>query len=116
MPVSIGQTWMVNVQTTDDAGGTFVQLLTVTGVADPTQPPTAITLAPDFTMEAQPVGTVVGQLTATDGDPGDIHTFALVAGAGSDDNALFQIVADDLVADAVFDAATQPSLSVRPVA
>jgi large repetitive protein len=53
--------------------------------------PTAIDLDPTAVAENSPVGTMVGTLSTTDDDAGDTFTYALVAGAGADDNALFTI-------------------------
>ena len=113
VPVTIGGSWFVNVRTTDDAGNTLTQVLTISGVADPTQPPTAIALSPDFVTEGQLAGTVVGDLIATDADPGDLHSFSLVAGAGDTDNGLFQIASGRLVTATVLDAIAQPTATVR---
>ena len=58
--------------------------ITITNVNDA---PTNIALSSASVAENQPAGTVVGTLTATDQDAGDTHTFSLVAGTGSTDNA-----------------------------
>lgn len=53
--------------------------------------PSNITLSTQNINENTATGTNIGTLTTTDVDPGDIHTYTLVAGAGDEDNALFQI-------------------------
>lgn len=61
-----------------------------------------------------PVGTVVGNLSATDPDNpfvGQTFIYALAAGAGDTDNASFQIVGDQLQTNTVFLAGT--SVTVR---
>ena len=75
--------------------------------------PTDIALSPSTVAENQPVGTVVGSLSTTDADAGDSHTYSLVAGAGSTDNASFSIDGDDLKTAAVFDYETKNSYSIR---
>ncbi|MBX3731220.1 MAG: tandem-95 repeat protein, partial [Verrucomicrobiae bacterium] len=65
--------------------------------------PSAIHLSHQTVPENEPVGTVVGLLTAEDPDPDDIHTFELVAGERDTDNALFSIVGRELRTAAVFD-------------
>ena len=63
--------------------------------------------------ENQPAGTMVGTLSAGDPDPGDTHSFALVPGAGSDDNGSFQIVGSTLQTNAVFNYEAKNTYSVR---
>ena len=47
-------------------------------------------------MEGLDVGTVVGNLFATDTDSGDSHTYSLVDGEGAAHNNLFRISGDEL--------------------
>lgn len=75
--------------------------------------PTSITLRPAVIAEAQPAGTVVGRLTAADRDRGDRHSFALVAGAGSMDNAAFRVQGTSLVSARTFKHESEPALRVR---
>jgi Ca2+-binding RTX toxin-like protein len=75
--------------------------------------PTGIALSPATVAENEPIGTAVGALTTTDPDAGDDHSYALVPGAGSADNASFTIDGDELVTNAVFDFETKSSFSVR---
>ncbi|HET6938604.1 MAG TPA: Ig-like domain-containing protein, partial [Nocardioides sp.] len=75
--------------------------------------PTDITLAPGTVTENLPSGTVVGTLAAADHDTGDAHTFTLVAGTGSTDNARFSIAGSSLKTAATLDHETTPTLSVR---
>jgi Ca2+-binding RTX toxin-like protein len=65
--------------------------------------PTGIVLSNTSVDEDQPVGTIVGTLSAVDPDAGDSHTFALVAGDGSADNGSFRIAGTSLQTNAVFD-------------
>ncbi|MBN2524163.1 MAG: DUF2341 domain-containing protein, partial [Bacteroidales bacterium] len=58
--------------------------------------PTDISLTSTSVNENQALGTAVGTLSASDPDPGDNHTYSLVAGAGDTDNASFQIAGDQL--------------------
>jgi VCBS repeat-containing protein len=75
--------------------------------------PTDLGLAPASVAENQPGGTAVGTLSATDPDPGDAHTFTLVAGPGSADNGSFTIVGATLRTAGPLDFETTPSQSVR---
>ena len=75
--------------------------------------PTGISLEPSAVAENVASGTTVGPLTATDQDAGDTHTYALVSGTGSTDNALFSIDGANLKTTTVFDFETKSSYSVR---
>ena len=72
--------------------------------------PTDIQLSASTVAENQPAGTVAGTLTAT-GDGG--FTFELVGGAGSDDNAAFAMVGNELRTAVVLNRETRSDLSVR---
>lgn len=54
--------------------------------------PTDIALSSNTVPEGLPSGTVVGNLTATDVDAAEVHSFSLVAGAGDTHNASFEVV------------------------
>ena len=75
--------------------------------------PTDLSVTPSSVAENQPGGTVVGTLTAVDPDPGDTHTFTLVAGAGSAGNGSFTIVGATLRTAVSLDFETTPTQSVR---
>lgn len=75
--------------------------------------PTDITLTPASIAENNVSGAVVGVLAAVDADVADTHTFTLVSGAGSTDNASFEIDGEDLKLNAVADFETKNSYSLR---
>ena len=79
-------------------------------------PPTDITLDPHSVPENQPIGTLVGHLTATDPDPGDVHTFALVAGTGDGDNGSFTVQGDEVRTQAIFNYEAVQELHLRVAA
>ena len=88
----------------------------VTFTVDPgsNQAPTAIGLGAAQVPANQPAGTVIGALTASDPNPGDTSfTFALVSGAGSEENSLFTISGGNLVTSAAVNPATHPVCRVR---
>ena len=98
----------------DDDGGTDRGAVYVLHLAAANNPPTDIGLAPATVAESVPIGTVVGTLSTTDPDPGDTHTYALVAGVGDGDNALFTVVGDQLQTAAALDFETLGSpLNIR---
>jgi parallel beta-helix repeat protein len=80
----------IRVRVVDRAGAAFERDLAIT-VVNGNDAPTAITLSKNLVDENQPASTVVGSFTSSDPDAGDSHSYSLVAGAGSDDNARFVI-------------------------
>lgn len=58
--------------------------------------PTDIALAGGRVQDAAAINTTVGTFTATDLDPGDTHTFTLVAGIGDTHNGRFTMVSNAL--------------------
>lgn len=81
---------------TDGRGGYFSKTITLL-VIDVNEAPTAILLSNNIVnVETTPVGGIIGAFSALDQDLSDSHTFALVAGAGDDDNSSFTIDGDDL--------------------
>ena len=77
------------------------------------RPPTDILLSNSSVAENQPPGTTVGSLSAVDRNPRDGHSFTLEAGAGSADNASFQINGSTLQTTAAFDFETKSTYSIR---
>ncbi len=75
--------------------------------------PTAIGASSNSISEDLATGEVAAVLTARDPDPGDVHTFALTAGAGDAHNALFRISGANLIVNGSIDFETVPVLSVR---
>ena len=82
-------------------------------VVNQNDPPTDIRLEPATVAENSPVGTLVGTLEAKDPDPGDKHSFSLVAGPGGGDNGSFTIQGTQLLTAAALDFEVHASLSVR---
>ena len=77
------------------------------------QAPTDIVLSSEDVDENEISGTVVGNLSTTDADVGDTHTYSLVAGDGDTDNALFTISGAELQIAAVLDHETSATRNVR---
>jgi hypothetical protein len=75
--------------------------------------PTAIKLDPQYFVDSDVSGTVVGKLTTTDADVGDTFTYALVEGACDFSNDRFTVVGDELVTNDTFDFSTDRTISVR---
>lgn len=75
--------------------------------------PTAIQLSNNSTNEGQTINTSVGTFTTTDIDAGETFTYSLVSGAGSNDNANFNISGNMLRTNTVLNFTTKSSHSIR---
>ena len=74
---------------------------------------TDISLSSASVAENQPVNTLVGVLSSLDADGDTVHVYTLVQEAGGNDNALFQIVGNELRTNATFDYEMKNSFTVR---
>ncbi len=110
----VDASYSIRVRATDSAGKSYDKILTVsvTDVSE-NRAPTNITLSNASVLESQPVNTTVGTLTATDPDVLNTHVFSLVAGAGSTDNASFNISGTTLRTSAILDFEVKSSYSIR---
>jgi len=104
--------YSVRIRTTDGGGLTYEQAFTIT-ITDANDAPTNLALSKNTISEGLPAGTTVGSLTPTDADSADTHTYTLVSGTGSTDNAAFSISGRFLNSAQVFDAAVKTAYSVR---
>ena len=102
----------VRIRTTDAGGLTYEEVFSI-AVNNVNETPTDIGLSNASVSENQPSGTNVGNLSTTDVDAGDTHTYSLVAGTGSTDNDRFTVAGGVLKTDESFDKETQGPLSVR---
>ena len=102
----------VRVASTDAGGNSYEQafLIRVTNV---NEPPLSIELDNSSVMERQNSGTLVGNLTSTDSDGTDTHTFALVSGSGDTNNNLFRITDGQLQTSKKLNVNTHPTASIR---
>ena len=108
----VNNSYLIRVRTTD-AGGKFFEkefAITITNINDA---PSALALAPKSVDENRAVGTLVGTFTTTDDDVGDTHTYSLVAGTGSADNASFAVLGKTFITAASFNFEARSSYSVR---
>ena len=98
----------IRMQVTDSGGAVFEQdlLVQVTGSNDP---PTLITLSAESVAEGLPIGHIVGNLSASDPDPGDSHTFRI---AGGRDSKSFSIQSNQLRTAAILDRESKDTLEV----
>lgn len=80
--------------------------------SDPTSPSDLLLSASTFDENIS-AGSVVANLSSTDEDSGDTHTYSLVSGDGSEDNGSFEIVGDELKIKDSPDFETKSSYSIR---
>jgi hypothetical protein len=90
-------THTITAKVTDTAGNESIASAGLTITVD-TAAPSAIALSSNTLSNSASANTAVGTLSSTDATVGDTFTYALVAGAGSTDNASFAISASSLVA------------------
>jgi hypothetical protein len=102
----------VRIRVTDQGGKFFEKAFTLT-ITNVQEAPTNVALSNSTLAENLPANTVVGTFASVDQDVGDTHTYSLVAGAGSTDNAAFTIVGTDLIAMDSFDFEAKSSYSIR---
>ncbi len=75
--------------------------------------PTNITLSNAAIAEHAASGATIGTFASTDADAGDSHTYSLVSGLGSDNNASFYITNNALFASTSFNFETKASYAIR---
>ena len=86
----------VSVADTSLAGSTPVTAGFTLAITDVNEQPTNVDLSTTTVPENVPWNTVVGTLSTSDVDPGETFTYALVSGAGDDDNWSFTIDGNEL--------------------
>jgi len=118
--ILIRDTWDNNPSNTYSMpwGGSYQDMeMRAVGIVRPVPPgnlaPTNIYLSSSSVQEGQPVNTVVGILSTADPNLGDTHTYTLVSGDGSADNAAFNISGNQLRTSQVFSKADKDSYKIR---
>ncbi len=104
--------YFIDVLGNDGSGGLVVNRFEIT-VNDINDHPESVALNSNAILENQPLGTIVGQLSTSDQDIDDDHTYALVAGEGDTDNGLFRLAGNELLTDANFNYEEASVYSVR---
>ncbi|MDH4465545.1 MAG: IPTL-CTERM sorting domain-containing protein [Acidovorax sp.] len=104
--------YSVRVRSTDQGSLTFERAFTIT-VNDVNEAPTNINLSASAINENVAANSTVGTFSTTDADAANTFTYTLVAGAGSTDNAAFNITGSSLRISSSPDFETKSSYSVR---
>ena len=96
-----------------DAYGRFDEKALPITINDVNEVPSAMAITKSNLYESNTINQVVGLLSTTDQDAGDSHTYSLVSGAGSTDNAAFNVSGNQIRASQVFSFVTKNSYSIR---
>jgi hypothetical protein len=104
--------YSVLVTSTDANGLSFTQNFTI-AVSNVNEAPSNVSLSNLSVLENEDAGAVVGNLSSTDEDNSDTHTYALISGTGDQDNAAFSISNNQLVTSQTFDREAKAVYSVR---
>jgi gliding motility-associated-like protein len=96
-----------------DAYGRFDEKVLTISINDVNEVPTLIAATKLNLYEDNNIGDLIGLLSSTDQDASDSHTYSLVPGAGSTDNAAFTILNGQIRAAQVFKHDTKNSYAVR---
>ncbi|WP_236344901.1 cadherin domain-containing protein [Paenibacillus plantiphilus] len=104
--------YSIRVRATDNGGLIVEKQFTIT-ILDGNDAPTDITLSNSTVNENVASSTAVGTFTSADIDAGETFTYSLVSGAGSTDNASFQIDGNTLETNAALNYESKSSYSIR---
>lgn len=112
--------YLVRIRTTDNAAFFLEKEFVITindteegGSTTGSIPPDSIILDLNSIPENNLFGDPIGTLATADKDAGDVHTYRLVSGSGSDDNLKFMITGDVLRAAFIFDYEQKNHYSIR---
>jgi gliding motility-associated-like protein len=96
-----------------DAYGRFDEKILAISITDVNEMPKLIAATKLNLYEDNNIGDLIGLLSSTDVDAGDSHSYSLVAGVGSTDNAAFTISNGQIRAAQVFKHDTKNSYAIR---
>lgn len=109
---SVKHSCAVRIRAQDDSGASVDSAFVMT-VVHLNHAPTAVSLSNGAIADTFAIGALVGKLLAADKDAADGHTYTLVNGNGSDDNASFLVRNDSLLVNVALRAAGKTSFAVR---
>ncbi|WP_459554670.1 cadherin repeat domain-containing protein [Lacunimicrobium album] len=104
--------YTIRIRTTDQ-GGFFREKSFTISVIDLNEGPSNLVLSNSSVSENLPANTAVGTLTTTDPDAGNSHSYTLVSGTGSTNNAAFTLAGNQLRTNASFNFEAKSSYSIR---
>ncbi len=97
--VNIRSSYSVRVQADDGFGGVYQEVFTI-NITNSNDAPTNILLSHDSIFESLPPNTSIGTFSTADPDAADTHTYSFVT--GTNDNASFALVGNELRSTATF--------------
>lgn len=92
----VKNSYSIRVKANDSIGGCTTSKSLTISVKNVNEQPTSIALSIDSLIENTPANTVIATLSTVDPDTSTQFTYALVAGTGADDNALFTLTGKSL--------------------
>lgn len=104
--------YFIRVSANDGNGGVLEEAVTIT-ISNINDSPTDISLSETTIADGTEAGAELGTLSTTDEDIEDEHTYELVTGDDSDDNASFTLDGATLKAAITFDASSQSEYTIR---
>jgi gliding motility-associated-like protein len=104
--------YSIRIQTSDAGGLSFQKTINIS-VKDINDSPSALVISRTNVFETNPINQIIGLLSSSDQDAGDSHSYSLVSGSGSTDNADFNISGTQLRAAKVFSFVSKSSYSIR---
>ncbi|MBK7887194.1 MAG: hypothetical protein IPJ86_07795 [Bacteroidetes bacterium] len=102
----------IRLRITDSQGADYEEAV-VLNVTNVNEVPLTLMLSADSIAENEAAGTLVSNLSATDTDNNDSHTYQLVTGTGDADNSSFSVSGNTLLSAASFDFEIKNSYSIR---
>ena len=106
------KTYSARLRVTDGYGRFDEKPLSIS-INDLNETPTALTINKSNLYESNTINEVVGVLSTVDQDAGDSHTYSLVSGVGSTDNAAFNLSGNQVRASQVYNFSTRNSYFIR---
>ena len=97
----------------EESNGTSYELPIIVKITDVNETPFALSLSENLIAENVAAGTLVGTFSAYDEDSNDSFEYTFASGVGDTDNAVFQIVGNELLTKDAIDFETKEQYSVR---
>ena len=106
------KTYSARLRVTDGYGRFDEKSLSI-NINDVNETPSALAINKSNLYESNTINEIVGVLSTIDQDAGDSHTYSLVSGVGSTDNAAFNVSGNQIRASQVYSFSTKNSYSIR---
>ena len=106
------KSYSVRLRVTDSYGRFDEKTLSIL-IIDLNEVPTPLALSKANIFESNVINQNIGLLSTADPDEGDTHTYSLVPGIGSTDNAAFNVSGNQIRASQVFNFSVKNSYSIR---